>query len=77
MAAGWDGTLWVERSEVDPTEDGPIDLVSADAEYLGTVEAGGPGMPSAFGPDGLVAYIEEDEMEVPVVVVRRLPAELR
>ena len=77
MAAAWDGTLWVERSEVDPTEDGPIDLVSADAEYLGTVEAGGPGMPSAFGPDGLVAYIEEDEMEVPVVVVRRLPAELR
>ena len=77
MAAAWDGTLWVERYEVDPTEDGPIDLVSADAEYLGTVEAGGPGMPSAFGPDGLVAYIEEDEMEVPVVVVRRLPAELR
>lgn len=77
MAAGWDGTLWVERSQVDPTEGGPVDLVSPEGTYLGTVSADGPGIPSAFGPDGLVAYIEQDEMEVPMVVVRRLPAEVR
>ena len=77
LAAGWNGTLWVERSQADPTGEGPIDLVSPEGAYLGTVSADGPGIPSAFGPDGLVAYIEEDEMEVPLVVVRRLPAELR
>jgi hypothetical protein len=77
LAAGWDGTLWVERSEVDPSEDGPVDLVSPGGEYLGTLDPDGPGVPSAFGPDGLVAYIERDEMDVPRVVVRRLPAELR
>ena len=77
LAAGWGGTLWVERSEVDPTEDGPVDLVSPGGEYLGTLDADGPGVPSAFGPDGLVAYIERNDMDVPVVVVRRLPAELR
>ena len=77
MAAGWDGTLWIERAQVDPTEDGPVDLVTADGEYLGTVDADGPGIPDAFGPDGLVAYVERDEMEVPMVVVRRLPAALR
>lgn len=77
LAAGWDGTLWLERAQVDPTEDGPIDLVTPEGEYLGTVAPGGPGIPDAFGPDGLVAYVERDEMEVPVVVVRRLPAEFR
>ena len=78
LAAGWDGRLWVERRvEGNPTVDGPIDLVSSAGEYLGTVNAEGPGVPDAFGPDGLVAYIEQDEMEVPLVVVRRLPAELR
>lgn len=30
-------------------------------------------MPDAFGPDGLVAFIEADDFEVPVVVVRRMP----
>jgi hypothetical protein len=30
-------------------------------------------IPAAFGPDGLAAYVETDEFEVPVVVVRRLP----
>jgi hypothetical protein len=31
----------------------------------------------AFGPDGLVAHVETDEMDVPRVVVQRLPAVLR
>jgi len=34
-------------------------------------------MPGAFGPNGLVAYWELDELDVPIVVVRRIPASLR
>ena len=29
-------------------------------------------MPDAFGPDGLVAFIERNELDVQTVVVRRL-----
>ena len=32
------------------------------------------GMPDAFGPDGMAAFIELDELDVPSVVVRELPA---
>lgn len=77
LAAGWEGTLWVGRAQVDPTEDGPVDLFTADGEYRGTLSAGAPGIPDAFGPDGLVAYIERDEYDVASVKVRRLPASLR
>ena len=31
-------------------------------------------MPDAFGPNGMAAFIEHDELEVARVVVRRLPA---
>jgi hypothetical protein len=41
------------------------------------MEAGPVGLPRAFGPNGLAAYIERDELDVPRVVLRRLPAELR
>jgi len=34
-------------------------------------------MPSAFGPDGLVAFRERDDFDVSRVVVKRLPAEIR
>jgi hypothetical protein len=34
-------------------------------------------LPAAFGPEGLVAFIERDELDVPTVVVKRLPAVLR
>ena len=34
-------------------------------------------MPSAFGPEGLVAFVERDELDVQTVVVRRLPPEVR
>jgi hypothetical protein len=29
-------------------------------------------MPDAFGPDGLTAFIEQDELGVPRVVVRKV-----
>lgn len=34
-------------------------------------------MPAAFGPEGLVAFIETDELGVDAVVVKRLPPEVR
>ena len=77
MSADWGGTIWLERALVNPEEDGPVDLFSHEGEYLGTLDADGPGIPDAFGPDGLVAYIETDEYDVASVKVLRLPASMR
>ena len=52
-----------------------IDVFNADREYLGTLPAGAPGMPAAFGPDGLVVHLERDELDVPAFVVSRLDGE--
>ena len=52
-----------------------IDVFNADREYLGTLPAGAPGMPAAFGPDGLVVHLERDELDVPTFVVSRLDGE--
>ena len=52
-------------------EDGPIDELTADGEYLRTYRAGATKMPDAFGPDGLMAFVELDEYDVASVVVRR------
>ena len=78
VRAAWDGSLWIQRRGQEPwDEDGPIDVFGPDGHYLGTLPADGPGMPSAFGPDGLIAYWELDEMDVPRLVVQRLPSALR
>ena len=34
-------------------------------------------LPTAFGPEGMVAFVERDDFDVPTVVVKRLPAILR
>ena len=34
-------------------------------------------MPDAFGPDGLAAWVELDELDVPMVVVGRLGGGVR
>ena len=73
IGATWDGGLWIQRRGEDPWDDeGPIDFFNADREYLGTLPAGDPGMPEAFGPDGLVVHLERDELDVPTLVVSRL-----
>jgi hypothetical protein len=46
--------------------------VTPDGSYLGTIVADGLRIPAAFGPDGLVAFIEADELEVQRVRVARL-----
>lgn len=73
MAVTWDGELWIQRRGEDPwDDDGPIDVFNADREYLGTLAVGQPAMPAAFGPDGLVAHVERNELDVPTLVVSRL-----
>ena len=72
MAVDWAGRVWVERNGDRVGEAGPIDLISHDGTYLGTLEPGEIRIPDAFGPNGLAAFIEPDELDVPRVVVRKL-----
>lgn len=72
MAVDWAGVIWLARSGDQIGEEGPIDLISQDGSYLGTFSPGDVRIPDAFGPGGLAAFIETDEMDVPRVVVRRL-----
>ena len=58
-----------------PRRPGPIDVITPDGRYLGTLAESQ--MPVAFGPDGLTAYVELDGLDVSTVVVRRLPEEVR
>ncbi|MYG81961.1 MAG: hypothetical protein F4187_09475 [Gemmatimonadetes bacterium] len=72
LGVSWDGQIWVQRRGEGPLDDdGPIDVLTVDGRYLGSYRAGAK-MPAAFGPDGLMAFIEEDEMGVQTVVVRRV-----
>ena len=81
LRATWDGTLWVQRSaEPGASEPGPIDVITPDGRYVGTLTPGTaalPDMPDAFGPDGLVAFLDTDAFDVPVITVRRLLPEIR
>ena len=77
LATTWEGRIWVQRRGEEPESDGPIDILTPEGAYVGTYATGAAGMPDAFGPDGLAAFIERDELDVPRVVVRRLPAEVR
>ena len=71
------GTIWVRRRGDEPGSDGPIDLITPDGRYLGSFAVDATGLPSAFGPDGLVAFVEKNDLDVPTVVVKRLPPGLR
>ena len=78
LRAGWSGSLWVQRRGDEPWDDnGPIDVFGPDREYVGTFPAGVTRIPRAFGPDGLVAFWEFDELDVPSIVVQRLPEGVR
>ncbi|HEX2211022.1 MAG TPA: 6-bladed beta-propeller [Longimicrobium sp.] len=69
------GKLWIERTGPVVGEPGPIDLVTPEGQYLGTIT--GTALPDAISPGGLAAWIERDEDDVERVVVRRLPANWR
>lgn len=74
MGVDWSDRVWVERSGL-PGERGPTDILTADGRYLGTIAPDGPRIPAAFGPGGLLAYIETDELGVQRVRVDRLAAD--
>lgn len=65
------GKLWIERTGPVVGEPGPIDLVTPEGQYLGTIT--GTALPDALSRSGLAAYIVRDEDDVERVVVRRLP----
>ena len=72
LGTSWDGRIWVQRRGEHPDSDGPIDVLTAEGRYLGSYPAGVTEIPNAFGPDGLVAFVEENELGVETVVVKRL-----
>ena len=74
LGTTWDGRIWVLRRGDGPLDDGPIDVLAAEGRYLGSFRAGEMALPDAFGPDGLGAYVERNELGVQTVVVRRLVA---
>lgn len=65
------GKLWIERTPADIGAPGPIDIVTADGRYLGTVT--GIKLPAAISATGRAVYLERDEDDVEHVVVRQLP----
>ena len=73
LATGWDGEIWVQRHGDEPGDDlGPIDVITMDGRYVGTYVAGAIEMPAAFGPGGLMAFVERNEFDVESVVVKRV-----
>jgi len=75
IAVDWEDRIWIERTGENGQGLGPIDIMTADGRYLGTLPADGPRTPWAFGPGGLAAYVEMDEYEVQTVRVVRLSLE--
>ena len=72
IAVDGDGRIWVERRGDPVGEPGPVDVLTSRGTYIGTLPPFERGMPVAFGPDGLAAFVETDEMDVPVIRVERL-----
>ncbi len=69
-----------DRSEEEGEEqaaEGWIDVLAPGGDYLGTFSLEETPMPGAFGPGGLVAFVETDEFDTPTIIVRRLPAAVR
>jgi len=73
LAADRSGRLWVQRSGALPGEEGPVDLITPDGRYLGSLAADGLGIPEAFGPGGRVAVRETDDYDVATIRVLRVP----
>lgn len=72
IAVDSDDRIWVARTGIDGFSRGPTDVFTADGNYLGTLAGDDLRMPNAFGPGGLMAYIERDELGALVVRVIRL-----
>ena len=69
------GRLWVQRTAPDLGDAGPIDIITYDGRYIGTIPGGR--VPAAISAGGRAAWIERDDMGVERVVVRHLPSSWR
>ena len=76
LSASWNGRIWVQRRGDEPVSDGPVDVLDMVGRYVGSYPAGATQIPDAFGPGGLVAFIERDDLGVQTVVVKRVPPEV-
>ena len=74
LKVDWADRIWLERRGPTGADDGPTDIVTPHGDYVGTLPPDGLRTPDAFGPDGLMAFIERDELDVPSVRVVRLVA---
>ena len=72
MTVDWAGQIWIQRTGRRVGDPWHVDVVDRDGRYVGTVESDEFVIPDAFGPNGLTAFIETDELDVPRVVVKRL-----
>ena len=73
LAVDREDRLWIARMGLAGDDDtGPTDIITSSGEYVGTLPADGLRIPAAFGPAGLMAYIDSDEMGVQTVRVIRL-----
>lgn len=88
LMSTWEGGLWVRRNGEEPEDGpprGPIDVLAPDGSYVGTIDPkSSDGLVStlrhgraAFGPDGLIAFIEDAPSDATYVVLKRLPPEVR
>ncbi|MXW16383.1 MAG: hypothetical protein F4139_00420 [Gemmatimonadetes bacterium] len=74
MAVDREGRFWITRAPTVVGGDAPTDILTPNGDYLGTLPAGGLSIPDAFGPNGLIAFIETDDVGVQRVRVIRLVA---
>lgn len=72
LAVDWEDRIWVRRADSTGGDQGLADLLTPSGEYLGTVRSEDLAMPTAFGPDGLMAYLETDELGVQTILVVKL-----
>jgi 6-bladed beta-propeller len=70
MRADAHGNLWVERAGPSLDRSGPIDLISPDGRYVGTLT--GLALPDAFSRRGRMAQVRKNALGVEEVVVHRL-----
>ena len=65
------------NGEGEEAVEGWIDVLAPGGEYVGTFSLEETPMPGAFGPGGLVVFVETDEFDIPTIIVKRLPEAVR
>lgn len=75
IAVDWEDRIWIERTGENGQGPGPIDIMTVDGRYVGTLPGDGLRTPLAFGPGGLAAFVELDDYDVQTVRVVRLSLE--